>query len=202
MTPQQTRSADYLVLAKDAAEVADDLMRLASAHWDYIDRFAPQLVARGPLLSSDGQRHTGSLHIITSASSVDAQRFAKEEPFCRANLYSGVTVTRFSNLLGQTMWERAPPVPPEYSTFMLADWPVRSCSAKQIERLQRAGAANKSWVFLGLLLSSEDECSGIAAAADLKPDVAESKLRELLESSELYSDSIELSRWRRGGRQK
>jgi uncharacterized protein YciI len=201
MTPQQTQSGDYLVLAKDAAEVGDDLMRLVSAHWDYIDRFAPQLVARGPLLSSDGQRHMGSVHIITAASSLDAQRFAREEPFYRANLYSGVTVTRFRNLLRQTMWERAPAVPPEYSTFMLANWPLRSCTAKQIERLQTAGSANNSWVFLGLLLSTDGKCTGIAAAADLKPEVAESKLRELLELGELYSDSIELSRWQRGGRQ-
>jgi uncharacterized protein YciI len=199
---QQTHSGDYLVLAKDAPGVADDLIRLASAHWDYIDRFAPQLVARGPLLSSDGQTHMGSLHIISSASSLDAQRFAKQEPYYQANLYSGVTVTRFSNLLRQTMWERTPSEPPEYSTFMLADWPIRSCSAKQIERLRAAGSGNRSWVFLGLLLSSEDKSTGIAAVADLKLDVAESNLRELLESSELYSDSIELSRWRRGGRQK
>jgi hypothetical protein len=142
------------------------------------------------------------VHIITSASSIDAQRFAKEEPYYRANLYSSVTVTRFRNLLGQTMWERAPSVPPEYSTFMLANWPTRSCTAKQIERLQTAGSANKSWVFLGLLLSTADKCTGIVAAADLKPEVADRMLRELLELSELYPDSIEFSRWQRGGRPK
>jgi uncharacterized protein len=202
MTPQQTQSGDYLVLEKDAAELEDNLMRLVSAHWDYIDRFASQLVARGPLLSPDGQRHMGSVHIITAASLLDAQRFAEEEPYYQANLYSSVTVTRFRNLLRQTMWERAPSVPPEYSTFMLANWPIRSCTAKQIERLQTAGSANRSWVFLGLLLSTDDQCTGIAAAADLKPEAAESRLRELLEFSELYSDSIELSRWQRGGRQK
>ena len=202
MVPQQTRSGDFLVLAKDAAEVGDGLMRLASAHWDYIDRFAPKLVARGPLLSSDGRRHTGSVHIIASADRRDAQRFAEEEPYYQANLYSGVTVTRFRNLLRQTMWERAPSAPHEYSTFMVANWPIRSCTAKQIERLQTAGSANKSWVFLGLLLSTNGNCTGIAAAADLKPEVAESRIRELLELSELYSDSIELSRWRRGGRLK
>ena len=164
--------------------------------------FCPKLVARGPLLSSDGQRHIGSVHIITSASSPDAQRFAKEEPYYQANRYSGVTITRFRNLLRQTMWERAPSVPPEYSTFMLASWPIRSCTATQIERLQTAGSANQGWVFLGLLLSTDGNCTGIAAAADLTPEVAETRLRQLLELSGLYSDSIELSRWRRGGRLK
>jgi hypothetical protein len=143
----------------------------------------------------------GSVHIITSASLNDAQRFAREEPFYQANLYSSLSVTRFRNLLGQTMWERAPSVPPEYSTFMLANWPLRSCTAKQIERLQMMGEADRSWVFLGLLLSTDDKCTGIAAAADLRPEAAESRLHELLELSELHSDSIELSRWQRGGRQ-
>jgi uncharacterized protein YciI len=136
MTPQQTQSGDYLVLGKDAAEVGDDLMRLASAHWDYIDRFAPQLVARGPLLSSDGQSHMGSVHIITFASSLDAQRFAKEEPYYQANLYSSVTVTRFRNLLRQTMWERAPSVPPEYITVQFDLAPLNKLSGCRRRGLQ------------------------------------------------------------------
>lgn len=202
MALQRTHSRDYLVLAMDAAGVGDDLMRLASAHWDYIDGFASQLVARGPLLSADGQRHTGSVHIITSAGSRDARRFAEEEPYYLANLYSWVAVTRFRNLLRQTMWERSPSVPPGYSTFMLANWPVRSCTAEQIERLETAGSADESWVVLGLLLSANGKCCGIAAAADLEPEVAERRLRELLELSELDADSMEPSRWRRGGRPK
>lgn len=202
MTPQQTQLCDYLVLAKDAPDVGDDLMRLASEHWDYIDRFAPQLVARGPLLSPDGQRHTGSVHIITSASELDAQRFAWEEPYYQANLYCRVTVTGFWNLLRQTMWERVPSVPPEYSTFMLANWSVRPCPANQIALLQTVGWGNKSWVFLGLLLATEDGCTGMVAAVDLKPEVAVGRLRELLALSQLDADSIEWSRWRRGGRPK
>jgi uncharacterized protein len=202
MTLQNVQSSDYLVLGKDAVGIGDELMKLASAHWDYIDRFAPKLVARGPLLSPNGQEHTGSIHIITCADSVNAQRFAEEEPYCQANLYSSVTVTRFMNLLGQTMWERAPAVLPAYSTFLQAHWPTRSCTTKQIERLQLACCTNKSWVFLGLLPTAESQYVGIAAAADLKPEAAEDMLRELLDLSELHTDSIAFSRWRRGGRPK
>lgn len=83
----------------------------------------------------------------------------------------------------------------------LANWPIRACTAQHIEWLQTAGAANRSWVFFGLLLSTDYSCIRIAAAADLKPEIAETSLRKLLALSELLSDSIELSRWQRGGRQ-
>jgi hypothetical protein len=201
MASQNIQSVDYLVLAKDAVGIGDGLMRLASAHWDYIDHFSPTLVARGPVLSPDGLEHTGSIHIITSANSLTAQRFANEEPYYRAGFYSSVTVTPFRNLLGQTMWERTPSVPPEYSTFLVANWQNRSCTTKQIEQLQAAASTNKRWVFLGLLLSPDGSCIGIAAAADLRPETAESALRGLLERGELPAVSIKLSRWRRGGRQ-
>jgi predicted nucleic acid-binding protein len=88
---------------------------------------------------------------------------------------------------------------PAYSTFLQAHWRIRSCTTKQIERLQLASSANKSWVFLGLLLTAESQYIGIAAAADLKPQVAEDTLRELLDLSELRTDSIEIqplaARW-------
>jgi uncharacterized protein YciI len=200
--PQQPAlPGDFLVMGRDAPGVGDALDKLASAHWDYIDHFVSRLVARGPILSANGEEHTGSVHIITAASAPEAQRFADEEPYRRAHLYSDVTVTRFKNLLGQTMWERAPATPPKFSTFLLADLPVSSCSAQQFERLQTAAASNTSWVFLGLLLSPDGSCTGIAAAVDLKPEAAENALRELLERGELHAVSIELSRWQRGGRQ-
>jgi uncharacterized protein len=202
LTPQNAQPGDYLVLARDAAEVGDALMTLASAHWDYIDRFTSKLVARGPLLSTDGQEHTGSVHIITAASALDAQHFADEEPYHRANLYSSVTVTRFENLLGRTMWEQAPSTPAEYSSLLIANWPAQSCSAQQVGRLRAAATADKNWVFSGLILSTEGKCIGMVAAADLQPDAAENSLRKLLELIQLSPALIERSRWRRGGRQR
>lgn len=200
--PADYHPTDYLVLGRDAAGVGEELDRRATIHWDYMDRFASQLIARGPLLSPDGEEHTGSIHIIRSASALEAQRFAREEPYCRAGLYSSVTVTPFRGLLSQTMLERAPASLPEYSTFMRAGWPACSCHAKQMERLQWEASRNEHWVFVGLLQSDDMGFAGLAAAADLKPEAAERALRELLDLSEFCVDQLELSRWQRGGRPK
>lgn len=192
--PSDYQPSDYLVLGRDAAGAGEELDRRATLHWDYMDRFAPQLIARGPLLSPDGEEHTGSIHIIRSASAMEAQHFAHEEPYCRAGLYSSVTVTAFRNLLGQTMWERPPALPPDYSTFVQAIWPACSCDAKQIGRLQQEASRDKNWVFAGLLQSDGGGFVGIAAAADLRPEAAEHALRELLDPSEFYVGQLELSR--------
>lgn len=192
---------DYLVLGKDAAGTGEEMDRRAPVHWDYVDRFASQLIARGPLLSPDGEEHTGSMHIITTASAVDAQRFAHEEPYCQAGLYSSVTVTPFRNLLGRTMWERTPVPLPPYSTFMQASWPACACDAKRMERLRLAASSNDKWVFCGLLQSADSGFIGLAAAADLRPEAAESALRDLLDLGEFRADRLELTRWQRGGRQ-
>lgn len=192
---------EFLVIGRDAPGVGDALDALAPSHWDYMDRFASRLVARGPILSADGEEHTGSVHILTASSADEAQRFADEEPYRRANLYASVTVTRFENLLGQTMWERAPATPSAFSTLLLAEvvpspWPVPA-----LQRLQAAAAASASWVFLGLLRSAHDRCTGIAAAADLSFEAAERALRALLECGGMRAVSVELNRWQRGGRQ-
>lgn len=202
MTPQQTPPSDYLVHARDATGIGDGLLKLASVHWDYIDRFAPQLIARGPLLSQNGQNHAGSIHIIRSESISAAHRFANEEPYSQAGFYSSITVTPFMNLLGRTMWEHAPTTPPESSTFLLASWPKRSLTFVQIELLRAKALTNAHWVFIGLMYSAEGEYIGITAAADLKPETAESALRDMLRSCEVQPISIETSRWRRGGRSK
>ena len=69
-------AGDYLVMAEDAEGVDTQLMTLAQVHWDYMDRFADRLLFRGPLLSDDGRRHAGSLHLIRAPSAAFAQRFA------------------------------------------------------------------------------------------------------------------------------
>lgn len=200
--PQPALSCDYMVIGRDAPDVGRTLQKLATEHWDYIDRFASNLVARGPMLSVNGDEHTGSVHVLKVASRADALRFADEEPYRRANVYSRVTVTRFENVLGQSMWERPPVTPPQRSTLLLADWPPQSISWTQIERLRAAASSEKHWVFLGLLLSEEGNCVGIAGAADLGPDAAEHALRRILVPLGLRPGTIECHRWKRGGRQR
>lgn len=118
MTHYHNLPGNYLVFGKDASGIQDGLLNLTSAHWDYIDRFAPQLMALGPLLTLDGQEHTDSIHILTSPTFHAAHRFASEEPYCQAHFDSNITVTPFWNFLGQTMWVRAPPIQPKKAHFL------------------------------------------------------------------------------------
>ncbi len=198
----QDVSGEYLIVGVDVPGTQSDLMRLADAHWDYIDRFAPQLVARGPLISDDGTRHLGSVHVINASSFSQAERFASQEPYNTAKIYSIVTVTGFRNILGRTMWEHSPIDIPDESTFIRAQWPATSCTATQAATLRSAIASPDNFAFLGFITTPDGSCTGIAAGAYLYPERAKSELERLLEVSGFDAATIEATRWRRGGRKK
>jgi uncharacterized protein len=75
------------------------------AHWSYMDRFAEELIARGPTLSDDGAAATGSVHIVELADSAAARAFAFDEPNYQAGVYRDVLLRRWRNELGRTMWD-------------------------------------------------------------------------------------------------
>ena len=77
--------------------------RLAEAHWSYMDTYADRLVARGPTL--DGERATGSVHIVDVPDPSAARAFAFDEPNYQAGVYRDVLLRRWHNLLGRTMWD-------------------------------------------------------------------------------------------------
>lgn len=193
---------DFVVHGRDAKGVEDRLTRLANAHWDYMDRFARQLVARGPTLSADGEEHTGSVHVVSLANAAEARRFADEEPYARAGVYAEVSVTRFENLLGRTMWQRPPAKEPPFTTFLIARTSSVALAPSDVQAL-RASIRSRpdAWVFLGLLLSDDGtQCGGAIAAADVEPEAAQRALREVLAPLGLERAQIETSRWSRGGR--
>src|ERR687885_613477 len=78
---------------------------LLEAHWSYMDRFAAELIARGPTLDGDGDTATGSVHIADLPDPAAARAFAFEEPNYQAGVYRDVLLRRWRNLLGRTMWE-------------------------------------------------------------------------------------------------
>lgn len=77
---------------------------LAEAHWSYMDRFAAQLIARGPTFLDD-RTLTGSVHIVGLPDPAAARAFAFDEPNYQAGVYRDVLVRRWDNLLGRTMWD-------------------------------------------------------------------------------------------------
>lgn len=76
---------------------------LVEAHWAYMDGFAEQLIARGPTLTEDGERATGSVHIVDLRDAAEARAFALDEPNYQAGIYRDVLLRRWHNRLGRTM---------------------------------------------------------------------------------------------------
>jgi uncharacterized protein YciI len=78
---------------------------LLEAHWSYMDRFATQMIARGPTTADDGDTATGSVHIVDLPDPAAARAFAFDEPNYQAGVYRDVLLRRWRNTLGRTMWD-------------------------------------------------------------------------------------------------
>jgi uncharacterized protein YciI len=78
---------------------------LLEDHWSYMDRYAAEMIARGPTLAGDGDTPTGSVHIVDLPDSAAARAFAFEDPNYQAGVYRDVLLRRWRNTLGRTMWD-------------------------------------------------------------------------------------------------
>ncbi|MER7005926.1 YciI family protein [Dactylosporangium sp. NPDC000555] len=78
---------------------------LLEEHWSYMDRYATEMIARGPTLADDGDTPTGSVHILDLPDPAAARAFAFDEPNYQAGVYRDVLLRRWRNMLGRTMWE-------------------------------------------------------------------------------------------------
>jgi uncharacterized protein len=78
---------------------------LLEEHWSYMDRYATEMIARGPTLAADGDTPTGSVHILDLPGPAAARAFAFDEPNYQAGVYRDVLLRRWRNTLGRTMWE-------------------------------------------------------------------------------------------------
>ncbi|MGY5035862.1 YciI family protein [Streptomyces sp. 900116325] len=76
---------------------------LLEDHWSYMDRYAKEMIARGPTLAGDTP--TGSVHIVDLPDPAAARAFAFDEPGYQAGVYRDVLVRRWRNLLSRTMWD-------------------------------------------------------------------------------------------------
>ena len=86
----------------DSGALRDELLE---EHWSYMDRYATQLIARGPTLADDGDTATGSVHIVDLPDPAAARAFAFDEPNYQAGVYRDVLLRRWRNTLGRTMWD-------------------------------------------------------------------------------------------------
>jgi uncharacterized protein YciI len=78
---------------------------LLEEHWFYMDRYATEMIARGPTLVGDGDTPSGSVHIVDLCDPAAARAFAFDEPNYQAGVYRDVLLRRWRNTLGRTMWD-------------------------------------------------------------------------------------------------
>jgi len=78
---------------------------LLEEHWSYMDRYAAEMIARGPTFADDGETPTGSVHILDLPDPAAARAFAFDEPNYQAGVYRDVLLRRWRNTLGRTMWD-------------------------------------------------------------------------------------------------
>ena len=78
---------------------------LLEEHWSYMDRYATEMIARGPTLAGDGGTPTGSVHLVDLPDPAAARAFAFDEPGYQAGVYRDVVLRRWHNALGRTMWD-------------------------------------------------------------------------------------------------
>ncbi|RKS76859.1 hypothetical protein BZB76_2225 [Actinomadura pelletieri DSM 43383] len=96
---------EYFVYCRDRSGTWDLRLELTEEHWSFMDRYAEEMIARGPTLTPDGERTTGSMHIVDLPDLAAAREFAFEEPNYQAGIYGEVLIRRWRNVLGRTMWE-------------------------------------------------------------------------------------------------
>ncbi len=78
---------------------------LLEEHWSYMDRYAKEMIARGPVFAADGDTPLGSVHIVDLPDPAAARAFAFDEPNYQAGAYRDVLLRRWRNMLGRTMWD-------------------------------------------------------------------------------------------------
>ncbi|TDC99767.1 hypothetical protein E1292_30700 [Nonomuraea deserti] len=86
----------------DTATLRDELLE---EHWSYMDRYAAEMIARGPTFARGTDTATGSVHIVDLPDLATARAFVFDEPNYQAGVYRDVMLRRWRNVLGRTMWD-------------------------------------------------------------------------------------------------
>lgn len=107
MTPAVRKGLgmEYFCYHRDRPHSLALRQELLEEHWSYMDRYAKELIARGPTFADDGETPTGSVHIVDLPDSAAARAFAFDEPGYQAGAYRDVLLRRWRNVLGRTMWD-------------------------------------------------------------------------------------------------
>lgn len=180
---------EFFVYHRDRAGSGAMREQMVETHWSYMDRFASEMIARGPVLDADKDAALGSVHILDLPDSAAARAFAFDEPYYQAGVFRDVMLRRWRNLLGRTMWE----FPPGYSDtnrFLVLGLGAEPTADLKLPRDQ------DTLIAFGPLLSDDGATRLGTAALVQVPD--EAAARAVL-TAEDYA-AIEVRAWDYGGR--
>jgi uncharacterized protein YciI len=176
---------EFFVYCRDRPDTAEPRDRLIEAHLSFMDGYADGMIARGPTMDAGREWATGSMHMVDLPDAAAARVFAYEEPNYRAGVYREVTIRRWRNELGRTMWEFAGTGGERF--LVIADGrPTAAFLAGNRDRL----------IAFGPLLSDDGtERLGTAMLVEL-PDRA--AVETLVAAEPL--EGVEIHEWQFGGR--
>lgn len=162
---------------------------LGEEHWSYMDRYAKELIARGPTLADDGETPTGSVHILDLPDSAAARAFAFDEPNYQAGVYRDVLLRRWRNMLGRTMWD-FPGGPTDGNRYLVFGFGAGQAADLAVP------AERDELIAYGPLLS-DDGATWVGTA--LLARAADADAARAILTADRYAD-IEVHNWQFGGR--
>jgi hypothetical protein len=154
------------------------------------------MVARGPTLGPDRDSWTGSLHIVDLPTTEAAHAFVQNEPYQQAGLFAHHFVSRFTNLLGRTMWECASSADePKFLVFAHAPDAPGPVAVDEL-----APAWHDVLVVYGVLRTLDGAPAGLASAAQVPSrEALDVLLTEPSMGLSAYR-AVEVHDWEFGGR--
>jgi uncharacterized protein YciI len=93
--PRQDGTMQFIVQCDDVADSEALRAPLRQAHRDYLDERADRVIARGPLMTDDGETIVGSACLLDVADRAAAEALWADEPFNKAGVYGHVTIQRW-----------------------------------------------------------------------------------------------------------
>ncbi|MGW2049955.1 YciI family protein [Streptomyces sp. NPDC001858] len=199
---------EFFCFHRDRAGALALRHELSEAHWAYMDRYATELIARGPTFGADTEADadpdadadvpSGSVHIVELPDAAAARAFAFDEPNYQAGVYRDVLLRRWRNLLGRTMWEfpggRGEGSRDRYLVLGLGGGPGEASG--EVDLAVPARWDDDRLIAYGPLLS-DDGTVWVGTAALVRADGPDAA-REVLTPGR-YAD-IEVHAWEFGGR--
>lgn len=89
----------YVISCVDKADHAHVRAANRPDHVEYLRSFSDQMFAAGPTLTEDGEGMNGSVIIVEFETAADAQKFADNDPYKKADLFESVSIRPWKKVL-------------------------------------------------------------------------------------------------------